>query len=310
MTKIDLINGFLGSGKTTFISRYLPWLTERGERVAVIENEFGTAGMDTALLSGAGAQVRELSGGCVCCGQKVNFYRLLRELCASGAWDRVIVEPSGVFNCDDFLDIVEKADVRACGYLNSIITVLAPADMAPVSEQQTEMLYSQLHSTGAILLSQRDGPTAGMGAAVRRWVDQLLAQRGCTDPFLGLIEDVAWNELTDAEMAALSCAGWRRKVHWRSHMNHQSFAQSLSVFSKRDWNEAALTVSLTKAMDGSCGIVYRIKGCVMSAEGMLYQVNAAPGQLGIRAAADWSGGKMLNVIGRDLDRAALKALLG
>lgn len=84
MTKIDLINGFLGSGKTTFIHRYLPWLTARGERVAVIENEFGTAGMDTAILSQTGVQVRELSGGCVCCGQKVNFYRLLRELCASG----------------------------------------------------------------------------------------------------------------------------------------------------------------------------------------------------------------------------------
>ena len=54
MTKIDLINGFLGSGKTTFIHRYLPWLTARGERVAVIENEFGTAGMDTAILSQTG----------------------------------------------------------------------------------------------------------------------------------------------------------------------------------------------------------------------------------------------------------------
>ena len=65
MTKIDLINGFLGSGKTTFIHRYLPWLTARGERVAVIENEFGTAGMDTAILSQTGVQVRELSGSCV-----------------------------------------------------------------------------------------------------------------------------------------------------------------------------------------------------------------------------------------------------
>lgn len=309
MTKIDLINGFLGSGKTTFISRYLPWLVARGERVAVIENEFGTAGMDTAILSQTGAQVRELSGGCVCCGQKVNFYRLLRELCASGEWDRVIVEPSGVFNCDDFLDIVEKVDVRVCGYLNGIITVLAPADMELTSPQQQEMLYSQLHSTGAILLSQRDGPTEGMSTVVRTWVDQILAQRGCTSPFLGLIEDTAWNKLTDAEMAELSCAGWRRKEHWRSHMNHQSFAQSLSIFSKRAWDEAALTSALTKAMDGSCGTVYRIKGCVEGAEGALYQVNAAPGQLVLQSAAEWPGGKMLNVIGRDLDRAALKTLL-
>ena len=130
-----------------------------------------------------------------------------------------------------------------------------------------------------------------------------------TSPFMVLIEDTAWNKLTDAEMAELSCAGWRRKEHWRSHMNHQSFAQSLSIFSKRLWDEAALTSALIKAMDGRCGTVYRIKGCVEGAEGVLYQVNAAPNQLGIQSAAEWPGGKMLNVIGRDLDRTALKALL-
>ena len=92
-------------------------------------------------------------------------------------------------------------------------------------------------------------------------------------------------------------------------MNHQSFAQSLSIFSKRLWDEAALTSALIKAMDGRCGTVYRIKGCVEGAEGVLYQVNAAPNQLGIQSAAEWPGGKMLNVIGRDLDRTALKALL-
>ena len=309
MTKIDLVNGFLGSGKTTFIRRYLPRLMARGERVAVIENEFGTAGMDTAILSATGAEVRELSGGCVCCGQKVNFHWLLRELCKSGDWDRIIVEPSGVFNCDDFLDIVGQEDVQECGVLNGILTVLAPADMAAADARRREMLYSQLCSSGAVLLSQRDWPTAGQATAAREWIDSLLRENGFSGTYQKLIEDTPWEELSDEQMEMLSCAGWCCQAHWRSHLNHQDFAQSISVFPKRDWDKEALISALCMAMDGSCGTVYRIKGCVTGQGSTLYQVNAVPGRPSVQPAANWPGGRMLNVIGKDLNRGALKVLL-
>ena len=75
--RVDLIDGFLGAGKTTFIQKYMKYLDERGISYMVLENEFGAAGVDASILGG---NVRELTGGCICCGQKVNFHNLLIEL--------------------------------------------------------------------------------------------------------------------------------------------------------------------------------------------------------------------------------------
>ena len=79
-TKIDLITGFLGAGKTTLIRRYTALLRAGDVSCAVIENEFGAAGVDAAVLERDGVRVRELSGGCVCCTQKLNFHDAMREL--------------------------------------------------------------------------------------------------------------------------------------------------------------------------------------------------------------------------------------
>ena len=110
---IDLVTGFLGAGKTTFIERYVTALERAGVRCAVVENEFGAAGVDGAMLRAAGRDVRELTGGCICCGLKVGFHDLLRELAAAGRVDRIVVEPSGIFDPDDYFDVVESPAVRA-----------------------------------------------------------------------------------------------------------------------------------------------------------------------------------------------------
>ena len=308
MTKIDLINGFLGSGKTTFIRYLLPCLSRRGERVAVVENEFGSAGVDTAILAAAGAQVTELTGGCICCGQKVNFYHLLCELCGSGDWDRILVEPSGVFNCDDFLDIVSQEDVQTHGRLNTIMTVLAPADLTAEGARR-ELLYSQLHSSGAILLSQRDGPTDGMAGQVRGWVSELLSSYGPKQAYSGPIIDVPWEALDDRQISALLEADWNHREHLRSHLDHSRFAQSLMLWPRPVTSPEALRAALAQAVDGSCGTVYRIKGCAEGIDGTLWQVNATPTALSVAPIDSWNGGRVLNVIGSGLDRTKLHKLL-
>ena len=97
--KLDLVTGFLGAGKTTLISRFCRYFTGQGWRFGVVENEFGAAGVDSAILREVFGEVRELSGGCICCTLKSGFYTLLEEL--SHTCDRVIVEPSGLYNLDD-----------------------------------------------------------------------------------------------------------------------------------------------------------------------------------------------------------------
>ena len=101
MTKLDVVTGFLGAGKTTLLQTYHRWLTGKGVTSCIIENEFGAAGVDGAVLRGSGAAVRDISGGCVCCTLKVTLRELLWEL--AGQVERVILEPSGLFCGDDLL---------------------------------------------------------------------------------------------------------------------------------------------------------------------------------------------------------------
>lgn len=121
MTKLDVVTGFLGAGKTTFLQTYHRWLTGKGVTSCIIENEFGAAGVDGAVLRGSGAAVRDISGGCVCCTLKVTLRELLWEL--AGQVERVILEPSGLFCGDDLLDIFSTVPAarwsRGCGAASS-----------------------------------------------------------------------------------------------------------------------------------------------------------------------------------------------
>ena len=110
MTYLDVVTGFLGSGKTTFLAWYIRWLKKSGIRACVIENEFGRAGVDGALLKTTGVTLREISGGCVCCTLKVTLHQLLGEL--SEHYDRILLEPSGLFCGDDLMDILHSPDCR------------------------------------------------------------------------------------------------------------------------------------------------------------------------------------------------------
>ena len=100
MVPVDLITGFLGAGKTTFLQKYTDYLARQGIRFAVVENEFGAAGVDTAALQAGGQPpaVYELTGGCICCTLKQSFHEMLSGL--AGRYARILVEPSGLFNLD------------------------------------------------------------------------------------------------------------------------------------------------------------------------------------------------------------------
>ena len=151
MSKVDLITGFLGAGQTTFIRRYLAYLDSLGISYAVIENEFGASGVDSAIL---GESVRELNGGCICCGQKVNFHNLLLDL--AGQIERIIVEPSGVFNADDFFDIMESPKVKAVCQYGFMAAVVDPSALPRLNDADKRILLAEAGCAGAILVSHTD----------------------------------------------------------------------------------------------------------------------------------------------------------
>ena len=116
MTKIDIISGFLGAGKTTFIKQLLKEAIS-GEKVVLIENEFGEIGIDGGFLRDAGIEIREMNSGCICCSLVGDFGKSLEEVLTKYHPDRVIIEPSGVGKLSDVMKAVrDGSHAEQCGY--------------------------------------------------------------------------------------------------------------------------------------------------------------------------------------------------
>lgn len=287
-TPVDLITGFLGAGKTTLIRRYTDWLDAQGVSYVVLENEFGTAGVDAQLLGG---NVRELSGGCICCGQKVNFHNLLLELAHEA--DRIIVEPSGVFNADDYFDIMDSPEVRKAAVCGMTVGVVDPLTLPALTDTDREVLYSELICCGAVLLSRTDLA----GEAELNAAEQTLAV------LLGQLPPVL--DARTADFGALAACTPVRRVHTRMYADHSTLFQSAALQPGGVYAEDALRLVLDRLFSGEAGSVLRVKGTVRGTQGML-SVNASADSFEIAPAR---GSAALNVIGRGLSRRAIRAIL-
>ena len=123
MTKIDIISGFLGAGKTTFIKKMLEDVFQ-GEKIVLIENEFGEIGIDGGFLKDSGIEISELNSGCICCSLVGDFGKNLREVMERFHPDRILIEPSGVGKLSDVMKSVQEVEEENEVKLNGRITVV------------------------------------------------------------------------------------------------------------------------------------------------------------------------------------------
>lgn len=155
MTKIDIISGFLGAGKTTFIKQLLKE-TLKGEKVVLIENEFGEIGIDGGFLEDAGIEIREMNSGCICCSLVGDFGRSLEEVLTKYTPDRVIIEPSGVGKLSDVMKAVKDVASRIEVMLNSSVTVVDASKCRMYMKNFGEFFNNQIENAGTIVLSRTD----------------------------------------------------------------------------------------------------------------------------------------------------------
>ena len=155
MTKIDIISGFLGAGKTTFIKKLLKEAIA-GEKVVLIENEFGEIGIDGGFLKDSGIEIREMNSGCICCSLVGDFGRSLNEVLTKYTPDRVIIEPSGVGKLSDVMkavcDVAGEIDV----VLNGSVTVVDAQKCKMYMKNFGEFFNNQIESAGTIVFSRTD----------------------------------------------------------------------------------------------------------------------------------------------------------
>ena len=153
MTKIDIISGFLGAGKTTLIKKLLDGAFP-GEKLVLIENEFGEISIDGGFLKESGVQISEMSSGCICCSLVGDFNKALKDVAAQFHPDRILIEPSGVGKLSDVIVAVENtvADMPELR-LNSFVTVADATKVKVYMKNFGEFYNNQVESAGTIILS-------------------------------------------------------------------------------------------------------------------------------------------------------------
>ena len=154
MTKIAVISGFLGAGKTTLIKKLLDEAL-KGEKIVLIENEFGEIGIDGGFLKDAGIEISEMNSGCICCSLVGDFGAALKQVLSDYAPDRIVIEPSGVGKLSDVVAAVERVHAEAPDLrLNSFVTVVDAAKAKVYMKNFGEFFNDQVEHACAIILSR------------------------------------------------------------------------------------------------------------------------------------------------------------
>jgi len=155
MTEIDIFSGFLGAGKTTLIKKLIKE-AYAGEKIVLIENEFGEIGIDGGFMREAGIEITEMNSGCICCSLVGDFTEALEKVLAEMTPQRILIEPSGVGKLSDVLGAVKKIDPEKAK-IGGIVTVVDANKFKVYSKNFGEFFYNQIENAATIILSHTDG---------------------------------------------------------------------------------------------------------------------------------------------------------
>ena len=328
MTKIDIISGFLGAGKTTFIKKLLEEAIA-GEKVVLIENEFGEIGIDGGFLQDAGIEIREMNSGCICCSLVGDFGRSLSEVLTKYEPDRVIIEPSGVGKLSDVMkavcDVAGEIDV----VLNGSVTVVDAQKCKMYMKNFGEFFNNQIESAGTIVLSRTDVADADKVAKAVELIREKNPKAAVVTTPIGRLTGAQLLEIiekpTDDMAAELleevrqghhhhedegCCCGHDHDHHHHHHHGHDAD----EVFTS--WGlETSRSVSLERlneilhdlAHTEKYGTVLRAKGMLPDENGVWHYFDMVPEETEVREGAPIYTGKVC-VIGSGLKEDDLKEL--
>lgn len=312
MIKIDLITGFLGAGKTTFIHAYARWLMGQGQKIGILENDYGAVNVDRMLLQdleGPQCDLEMISGGCCADCHKRRFRTKLIAMGMLG-YDRVLVEPSGIYDVDEFFDALCEEPVDRWYEPGSVITILDAGleeELPPAAEY---LLASEAAGAGCVVLSKYAAAGPEKAAAALAHLDRALEAAGCARRFASGQDVLAkdWASLTGADFARLASCGWRQAsfAKRRPAAGEEDFASVYFLGLSCDPGELRRRIEGLWA-DAACGRVFRVKGFVQGPEGWL-ELNATKDSFTFRPIRE--GQAVVIVIGEGLDGLAIAARLG
>lgn len=293
MTRLDVISGFLGAGKTTFILRLIQAL--KNEKIAIIENEYGRVGIDGDIVRTAGMDVYELTNGCICCSLK-NDLRHTLETILERQVDRVIFEPSGIFVLSELLDLFKDPGLRSRCALNAVVTVVDATNFFTHLDRYPGFIKDQIQGASVLIVSK----SQLVDARVLREIEDHLCRLNPMVP----VWSKPWDELSDHVLLGF-LAGSHRKSLGRELARPQGEHEfeAFSIITGKQFTEEQLVCFLHQVLNGVYGGIVRGKGVVPSGQGGL-SFNYVTGQYEVRQTSDCSG--KISLIGRDMKVEELK----
>ena len=189
MTKIDIFSGFLGAGKTTLIKKLIAEAYS-GEKLVLIENEFGEINIDGGFLKESGIEISEMSAGCICCSLVGDFNKALKEVVAQFHPDRILIEPSGVGKLSDVIVAVERTVDECLGELklNSYVTVADASKVKVYMKNFGEFYNNQIEAAGTIILSR-----------TQKLSQEKLEAAAAAVCAMGLAGEIGWSRMAEGD---------------------------------------------------------------------------------------------------------------
>lgn len=308
MIRLDLITGFLGAGKTTFLLRYAKYLLGRGERLGILVYDHGALNVDLPLLAplrSERCELETLAGGCDADCHRRRFRTRLIAM-SMGGYDRVIIEPSGVFDMDEFFDTLQEPPLDRKYEAGSVIAVVDAQLEENLSAEEDFFLASQACGAGAILLSRCQLSSGEEIDACLAHLDRAAAKIRCREALRPKVIAKDWDMLTDADFAALADCGYVPADYVKTIAGSSGGFQSLPFLGLPLGLDALREKTRALFADGRYGKVLRVKGIVFDG-GRFYQLNATPDAFHAEPAEE--GRPALLVIGIGLDEDAVNLLL-
>ena len=289
MIKIDLITGFLGSGKTTFIKKYASYLLKKGMNIGILENDFGAVNVDMMLLQdlmGDNCELEMVSGGCDADCHRRRFKTKLIAMGMCG-YDRVIVEPSGIFDVDEFFDALHEEPLDKWYEIGNVIAIVDAKLAEDLSAEADYLLASEVADAGYVLLSRSQEATVEEISSTKEHLNRALGQIQCRRCLDSEILTGNWDDLTDTDLEKILDGGFDSLFFMNVHKSEEELHET----AERILN------------DPSCGDVFRVKGFLRKEDGQWLELNATRHEICIQPAK--LGQEIMIVIGEKLNKEVI-----
>lgn len=310
MIKVDLITGFLGSGKTTFIKKYAAWMMEQGLNIGILENDFGAVNVDMMLLhdlEGENCELEMVSGGC---DKDCHRRRFKTKLIAMGmcGYDRVLIEPSGIFDVDEFFDVLYEEPLDKWYQIGNVITILDARLEEKLSPQAEYLLASEAADAGCVVLSKSQEASAEEISETVSHMNRALEGVKCKRRFRE--EEVLrkeWEGFTDEDFQRIFSSGYVMEDFEKQCFDEKEGFQSLYFMNLEISRERLEKAAHEILEDPECGDVFRIKGFVKQQDSWL-ELNATRREFSLKSIS--VGQEVVIVIGEGMKEEKIRGYLG